>query len=87
MSEFQALQKRRVAVERWKTKNREYDIQRKKQLAHRPEYLEHRRVMYKERVLELKELGILPRKRGRPQMYSGEEALEMKRRRAREAMC
>ena len=41
--------------------------------------------MYRERVEELKLLGILPRKRGRPLMYAGPEALDMKRQRAREA--
>ena len=39
--------------------------------------------MYKQKVDELKELGILPRKRGRPTMYSYEEKLEIKRDRAR----
>ena len=56
----------------------------KRSLAARPEYKAHRREMYKEKTNELKALGILPRKRGRPQMYLGEEALEMKRDRARE---
>ena len=41
--------------------------------------------MYKEKTGELKLLGILARKRGRPQLYVGPEALEMKRERARQA--
>ena len=40
--------------------------------------------MYRQIVDELKELGIRPRKRGRPPMYDHEEALEIKRDRARE---
>ena len=56
----------------------------KRRLATRPEYKAHRREMYKQKVDELKELGILPRKRGRPTMYSYEENLEIKRDRARE---
>ena len=60
-------------------------MEQKCRLATRPEYKAHRREMYRERVEELKLLGILPRKRGRPTMYVGPEALEMKRQRAREA--
>jgi hypothetical protein len=40
--------------------------------------------MYKQRVDELKQLGLLPRKRGRPTMYDPREALEIKRDRARD---
>ena len=40
--------------------------------------------MYKQRVDELKQLGLLPRKRGRPTMYDPKEALEIKRDKARE---
>ena len=40
--------------------------------------------MYRQQADELKLLGILPRKRGRPTMYDRKEALEMKRDRARE---
>ena len=77
--------RRRVACEKWKRNNREYYLEQKRLLASRPEYKEHRREMYKQRTDELKLLGILPRKRGRPMMYVGPEALEMKRQRAREA--
>ena len=55
----------------------------KKRLAARPEYKAHRREMYRQKVAELKLLGILPRKRGRPTIYSYEEQLEIKRDRAR----
>jgi hypothetical protein len=79
--------KRRAACERWKTRNRDYYLEQKRRLASRPEYLQHRREMYKARVDELKELGILPRRQGRPRMYTGPEAIEMKRQRTREAMA
>ena len=75
---------KRTACERWKQQNREYYLEQKRRLAARPEYKAHRRDMYKQKVDELKELGILPRKRGRPTMYSYEEKLEIKRDRARE---
>ena len=39
--------KRRQAVHRWKENNREYYLEQKRRLAHRPEYLKHRREMYK----------------------------------------
>lgn len=77
------LQRRR-ACERWKQQNREYYLEQKRRLAARPEYKAHRRDMYKQRVDELKELGILPRKRGRPTMYDPKESLEIKRDKARE---
>ena len=57
---------------------------KKRHLAARPEYKAHRREMYKQKVLELKLLGILPRKRGRPPLYNYEEALEVKRDKARD---
>lgn len=80
--------KRRLACELWKAKNREYYLQQKRDLASRPEYKAHRREMYRQKVDELKLLGILPRKRGRPTMYDHGEALEMKCERARQyAVC
>ena len=84
LSQEMAKSKRRLACERWKAKNREYYLEQKRQLAARPEYRAHRREVYKEKVDELKLLGILPRRRGRPTMYGHAEALEMKRERARE---
>ena len=80
-----SVMRRRAACERWKINHRDYYLEQKRRLAARPEYKAHRREMYRERVEELKLLGILPRKRGRPMMYVGPEALEMKRQRAREA--
>ena len=77
--------RRRIACEKWKIAHRDYYLEQKRRLATRPEYKAHRRAVYKQRTDELKLLGILPRKRGRPQMYVGPEALEMKRQRAREA--
>ena len=43
------------------------------------------RATYAEQQGELREAGILPRKMGRPRLYEGEEALERKRQRQREA--
>ena len=77
--------KRRGACERWKANNREYYLQQLRDLAARPEYRARVRAKYHEKQAELRELGILPRKLGRPRMYEGEEATEMKRQRAREA--
>ena len=81
--------KKRAAVNRWKAANYDRYLLQKRTLAARPEYKAHRREMYKERTDELKSLGILPRKRGRPMMYEpgSIEAVEMKRQRAREAMA
>ena len=80
-----SVMRRRAAVEKWKTNHREYYLNQKRNLANRPEYRAHRREMYKTKTDELKLLGILPRKRGRPMLYVGPEALEMKRERARQA--
>ena len=86
-SNTERILKRRAAVDRWKAANYDRYLQQKRTLAARPEYKAHRREMYREKTEELKLLGILPRKRGRPQMYEGSEAIEMKRQRAREAMA
>ncbi len=80
-----SVMRRRVACEKWKIANRDYYLEQKRRLASRPEYKAHRREMYRERVGELTLLGVLPRKRGRPLMYVGPEALEIKRQRARKA--
>ena len=77
--------RRRMACEKWKNQNRDYYLNQKRELANRPEYKAHRREMYKQQTDELKLLGILPRKRGRPLLYVGPEALQMKQQRAREA--
>ena len=77
--------KRRQAVERWKAKNRDRYLEQKRMLSARPEYRAHRREMYRQHVGELAELGILPRPKGRPRLYEGDEALEMCRERARRA--
>ena len=83
LTSAQIMQKR-TACERWKQQNREYYLEQKRRLAARPEYKARRREMYRQKVNELTLLGILPRKRGRPTMYSHEEALQIKRDRARE---
>ena len=85
--DMERILKKRAAVNRWKAANYDRYLLQKRTLAARPEYKAHRREMYREKTDELKLLGILPRKRGRPQMYEGSEAIEMKRRRAREAMA
>ena len=77
--------KRRAAVERWKSRNREYYLQQKRELSARPEYRAKMRERYASQQEEVREVGILPRPLGRPRLYEGEEALEMKRQRAREA--
>ena len=41
--------KHRISVERWKLAHYQYYLSQKKRLAHRPEYLEHRRTMYAQR--------------------------------------
>ena len=76
---------RKSALEKWKEAHREYYLAQKSRLAARPEYKALRRERYKANVEELTLLGILPRKRGRPAMYEGAEATEMRRQRAREA--
>ena len=76
---------RKTSVERWKETHREYYLAQKRRLAARPEYKKHRREMYRNHVEELTLLGILPRKKGRPTMYEGTEAIEMRRQKAREA--
>ena len=77
--------KRRAAVERWKTNNREYYLQQKRELSARPEYRAKMRAKYASKQAELREAGIIPRPLGRPRLYNGEEALEMRRQKAREA--
>eukprot|EP00973_Karenia_brevis_P028084 3868390-Karenia_brevis.AAC.1 len=77
----------RLAVERWKAKKRDRCLAQKRQLAARPEYKAHRREMYRQKVDELKELGILPRAKGRPRLYheGSQEALEARREKGRRA--
>ena len=77
--------KRRAAVERWKANNREYYLKQKRELASRPEYKAKLRARYHEQQAELREACIVPRKLGRPRLYGGEEAIEVRRQRAREA--
>ena len=75
--------KRRRAVERWKATHREYYLAQKRQLASRPEYLAHRRAVYAAQQAELHGAGILPRRKGRPRLYEGTEAIERRTERAR----
>ena len=77
--------KRRRAVEQWKANNREYYLRQKRQLSARPEYRAKMRARYASQQTELREAGIIPRKLGRPRLYDGEEALEVKRQRGKEA--
>ena len=85
MSVMEALLKKRAAVERWKSNNREYYLQQKRDLSSRPEYRARMRARYAAHQVELREAGILPRKLGRPRLYEGQEAIDIKRQRAREA--
>lgn len=77
--------KRRAAVERWKVRHREYYLRQKRELSSRPEYRAKVRARYHAHKAEFMDAGILPKKRGRPRLYDGEEAREMRRQRAREA--
>ena len=79
--------KRRAAVERWKTENRDRYLEQKRQLSARPEYKARRRELYRQHVQELTDLGILPRARGRPRLYEegSQEALEARREKGRRA--
>ncbi len=79
------VMKRRAAVERWKANNREYYINQKRALSARPEYKAHRRELHHSKRQELIQEGLAPRKLERPRLYDGEEAIEAKRQRAREA--
>ena len=47
-------QKHRAACERWKKANYQYYLAQKRECAHRPAYLAHRREMYKARQLRLR---------------------------------
>ena len=85
MSVSERILKRWAAVERWKANNRDYYLQQKRELSARPEYRAHMRARYHTKRAELIAAGIAPRKLGRPRLYDGEEALEQKRQRAREA--
>jgi hypothetical protein len=76
MSSFEdIILKRRQAVERWKTNNREYYLAQKRYLSSRPEYLEHRREVYANKQAELREQGVLPKPMGRPRLYDVDEGL------------
>ena len=85
MSISEKILKRRAAVERWKANNRDYYLRQKRELSARPSYRARMRARYHKQQAELREAGILPRKLGRPRLYEGQEAIEMKRQRAREA--
>ena len=85
MSMSEKILKRRAAVERWKANNRDYYLRQKRELSARPSYRARMRARYHKQQAELREAGILPRKLGRPRLYEGQEAIEMKRQRAREA--
>ena len=77
--------KRRAAVERWKSNNREYYLRQKRELSARPAYRARMRAKYADQRAELRNLGICPRKLGRPRLYEGQEAIDIRRQRAREA--
>ena len=68
-----SLFKRRRAVERWKATHREHYLAQKRRLASRPEYLAHRRAAHASKQADLREVGILPRSKGRPRLFEGAE--------------
>ena len=80
-----SVMNRRAAVERWKNNHREYYLAQKRSLARRPEYRAVCRARYKAKREALTEAGMLPRKLGRPVLYEGQDAIDRKRERAREA--
>ncbi len=80
-----AVMRRRIACEKWKANNRERYLQQKRELSARPAYRAHVREKYHRRQALLREAGILPRKLGRPRMYDGQEALDVKREQGRQA--
>ena len=80
-----AVLKRRATVESWKIRNREYYLKQKRELASRPIYLAHRRDIYQQRKNELSLLGILPKKLGRPVLYTPDVRLERRRENNRKA--
>mgnify|MGYP001242794434 CR=1 FL=1 len=73
--------KGREACRRWKAKNREYYLKQKREASARPEYRARMRQRYAEKQQELKDAGILPRKMGRPRLYSPEEWVNIERER------
>jgi hypothetical protein len=76
--------KRRQAVERWKSNNREYYLAQKRYLSSQPEYLAHRRNIYATRQAALREQGVIPKPMGRPRLYDVAEGItRCKERRAR----
>ena len=74
-------------LKKWKAKNRDRYLEQKRQLSARPEYRARRRELCRQQVEELKELGILPRPKGRPRLYEegSQEALEARREKGRRA--
>ena len=76
--------KRRAAVGGWKMRNRERYLQQKRELSSRPEYKARRRELYHEKREALIAAGFQPKKKGRPRLYTVEEAAERKRQWARE---
>ena len=75
----ETITKRRACCERWKAANKDKYLIQKRALASRPEYRAICRQRYKDQQDELRTLGIVPRKLGRPRLYSGQEALEHRR--------
>ena len=82
--EAEKKQKHRAASEQWKRLNYEYYLMQKRILSSRPEYKAHRRMKYREKIqsLRMKE-NYLPPVRGRPRIYSLEEAARRRRETAR----
>ena len=77
--------KQRAASEHWKMLNYEYYLAQKRALSSRPEYKAHRRARYHEKMATLRAAeGYVAPLRGRPRIYTPEEAAERRKETARE---
>ena len=77
--------KHRAASENWKMSNYAYYLAQKRALSSRPEYKAHRRAKYHEKMECIRTAeGYVAPKRGRPRLYSPQEARERRRACAKE---
>ena len=77
--------KHRTASENWKILNYAYYLAQKRALSSRPSYKAHRRAKYHEKMESVRAVeGYVAPSRGRPRLYSPEEARERRRECAKE---
>ena len=77
--------KQRAAAEHWKMLHKEYYLAQKRFLSSRDSYKAHRRARYHEKMAALRATeGYVAPIRGRPRIYSPEEAAERRKETARE---